>query len=527
MPKACTSENVVGELAGLLESAGITPEAGALDALGASGKNYYNKTVTKNGDDLDVLHPSPFSEKVKSFWERNPLTGDLKPLIGKIITDARNPSGILGEKTLEPVLKFHQDHFKNVYSKIGSDSDYITAIKAYKKGIKEALKAVDTSGFNESQKGYFEKYKQFYKKGGEFYPTETEGTGINQALNNLVTNQIQNSLAVLLGNPLEVAIKLPALYGDNAFKGLGEYITRGAALKKLPELVEAGVYGVKWLDAAETKWYEKLNRRWEGLIQFTDIPTKNAAYLAGKAKGGHEEGLKAVQDVMFTPRFGDLPSQRWGSAGRNESKLLTYTVNTAKMHFSLWRQLLHKQSNMKSRLQAGAGLAWMHGVAFGIGGTGAFITDEQLKFIRQYAPEAADVLEEYKEPFLNKVIAAVSPEIGNFLEENDLSLGGLVQSQGINRVFVAGSIMERKIQKASKMMGKAFESLQNGDHLGFAVDAGLSFVTGVLSFTKSGLGDAQVQKLLYLGRDMMKDELDGPLGDELIEDFAPWAKPKK
>ena len=507
MSDACTPHNVGGKLAGLLESAGIELEAGTVEILDLSGQSHYHNGANRAGNDIDRQVPTEAGEKTKSHWEHidNIVLGGGAKMIGRIITDQRNPSGILGEELVGQVSKFVTDHYRNVYSKIADDAGLKAAKSEFKKGIKKIFAGVDTSSLSEAKKGYFLEYQRYYEReGGELYSSAHE-TGAGEGFRNLVTNQIQNSLTVIMGNPLEVGMKLPALYDIHTLPALGEWIKSGAfnPFKKLPELEELGVYGFERLDDAPKNFFEKIDRNWEGLIRLTDVPTKNLVYLAGKSKGGEEQGLKAIQEVLFSMRLGDMPRQRWYSSGRGETRLISYTVNTIKLHTGLYTSLLSPKSTTAQRASAFKAIAVMNGVGVAIGGAAAV----------------------FPMPIQDAIVAAY-PDSEEFFETNRTPLTGLIQTGGVGRMGVAFDIGARKFQKAAKYSKSATEAFQAGDFNSFAIDAGLATAAGFFSFTKSPLGDAQVQKAFYLARDIAKDELDGDLGEEFQKDFFPFAASK-
>lgn len=505
MPNACTPNNIVGKLTGMMESSGIEIEAGTVEILDTSGQAQYHRVANRAGNDLDNAAGTEDSKKVKKFWQHldDKILGSGLQLAGRILTDQRNPSGILGKDVTQPVIDFTTEHYKTVFRKATDEASIKAAQRQYQAGIKEVFDGIDTSKLRESQKGFFQEYRRYYERdGGDLYSGGTT-TGIGEAVNNLGGNLIRNNLNVVVGNPLEVAIKLPALYDVHVFPGLAQFIskTKGNIWKRLPELEEAGVYGFEHAveDTSGNLW-QKLNKRWDGLITLTDVPTKNLVYLTGAANGGEKEGLKAVQDTLFSMRLGDTPRQRWGKAGKGETRLVGYTINTIKLHASMFESLLNPASTAGQRAAALRSIGVMYGMTGVIGGPAALIPKPLEDALVKVNPDLKETLDEHKTPFANLV------QIGN-----------------VGQVGVLYDATKRSVQKAGTLWNSGVKAARNGDWNGFYLDAGFA-VAKYFMFTKSFLGDSQIQKAADLGRDIARDDLESDLWTEARERFLPFTK---
>lgn len=482
--KACSADNVIGSILGMGEYNGNPVGFEAVDELDNGGKaTYVDKTnqVKAVIDEASTPTTPEQQAKVESDGTVKSVVsqwaGDAADIVPGILTDVRNPSGVLGEDFIKPVVDFITDHHAEHMNDLKAGrSDYYASIR-------EVFDELDIASDNlsEAQQAYYKKYKSFYLDGGELYNLNSR-SGLEKAISNLGGNVIKSSPNVILGNVLEGATKLPSLYPKTAIQGFAQAVEQGF-FKKIPELDAQGVYGVNYAG-------EHLGK-WEGLIGLTDVPLKNIAYFADKLAGG--DGIKGVQKVAFTPRFGDLPSIYYSGGGRSAVQFLGYTINTYKMYGSLLQEA--KKGNFQPLLtyHLMSGLLG-GGVAAGI-------------------PMLAE-----------DVIKTVFPDSADWFDENKGPLAQLVQPNNINRLGITYDIASRQIQRLGSMAQSGAEKIQEGDLKGGAldlVDSGLN----AAAFTSSPIGDVNIQKVLRIAKDVANEEIDlEDVPDEAMQSFLPYVK---
>lgn len=476
--KACTVDNVIGKLLSVRETKGLPIGFDVLDELDNGGKASLvnHQTEIKAA----VLDDAGGDEALKSKeWKG----GEETTQIAKgVISDQRNPSGLFGEDRVKPVIDFVTDHFQSNYDDIGAGKSQ------YKKGIKSVFDSIDTSDLTKAQQIAWDKYRRFYENGGELYSAQRGGlkTSIEKGVGNLTSNVIKTSDSVLIGNILEGTTKLPTLYGDTFIPAIAEAWQRGL-FKKLPELERLGVYGHFQPEKTTggPKGLKGLLTGWDGLIGTTDIPLKNISYFAGELADG--DGLKAVQRVAFTPRFGDLPAQYYTEGGKSLVSLLSYTVNSYKMYLDIWRQAM--KGNMRP-------LMTYHLMTGVIGAGAAAAAGEPGKGWFDGVPA----------PLL-WIIGAVVPGGQEYINEHQGPIAKLIQPGYIASLGINASIATRQFGKLGKNLLTIQAYQQDGDYAGAALEAadlGFNF----LPFGNSVLGDINIQKALRIGKEVVAGEIE-------------------
>lgn len=481
--KACSVDNVIGSILGMGEYNGNPVGFEAVDELDNGGKATYVNQKNAIGQAIDnESTPTTPEQQVKAEADKQAKSftslwkGDAPEIVPGILTDIRNPSGVLGEDFIKPVVEFITDHHAEHFDDIKAGrSDYMD-------GIHDVFDELDTQSDNlsDAQNAYYKKYKSFYMDGGELYNLNAR-SWTEKAVSNLGGNVIKSSPNVIIGNVLEGTIKLPTLYGKTFMQGMAKAAENGL-FTKIPEIEAKGVYGVNYAG-------EQLGK-WEGLIGLTDVPLKNIAYYSDLLAGG--DGIKGVQKIAFTPRFGDLPTIYHSGGGRMATQFLGYTINTYKMYGSLWQEA--KRGNI-------APLVTYHALAGLLGGAGASV------------------------PAIGEgVWTTLFPDSAEWFEENKNPLSKLIQPGNISRIGVGLDIANRQGQRTVSNAQSGFEKLQEGDIKGGAldiVDSGLS----AMAFSSSPVGDLNLQKVLRIAKDVANEEIyleDVP--EEAIDDFLPFLK---
>ena len=471
MKNVCNFNNVMGNLLGMRESEGLPVTMDHLNQLDASGKARYNDTVTQHGADVFDEAPVHKSDNEALASASQWLSGDAKNVAKHVLQDYRNPSGLFGEERVKSVIDFITEH----YAEYGNSPE---GRKAYMDDIGLVFDDIDTSDLSPSLQDAWNKYQRFYESGGELYSLN-QRSGIEKGLNNLTGNVIKSSPTVIMGNVLEGITKLPTLYPKTFLPAMAEASKQGL-FKKIPELEKKGVYGLNYGG--------EQSEGWSGLIGLTDIPLKNIAYYAGKLAG--QDGAKAVQNVAFTPRFGDLPGVYYSSGGRLATQLLGYTINTYKMYASLLAEA--KRGNP-------APLITYHALSGLVGGG-----------LAAGLPSVAE-----------SVITGIAPETQEWFDENKGPLAKLVQPGNISRLGVSLDIANRQGKAIVKNLQNGRNKLADGDSGGVLdlADAGLA----AMSFSSSPVGDLNIQKALRIAKEVAQGELDfEDVPDEAVDKYLPY-----
>lgn len=483
---ACTPDNVIGRLMAEREALGLDIPAEVIDDLDAGGKGH----LVKSSNELDAqpLKDAGYTASddagLKQFDQKH------ENLVGRILADQKRPSHFAPQ-----LVDDLNEVMTELYQEAGGDLASVR--KEYTETVSQLFDEFDTSGMTPAQQNYLEQYRRYMvDEGGSFY-SQGRKTGIGQGLANLADNVIKSSFTVALGNPLEVAIKAPALYADELGEGLSKWLQNGEIFKKLPELDELGYYSIERKSDMDANLLQKINNSWAGVNEYLDIPWKNLVYRIGEARGGQQGGLKAIDDILFIPRFADVPRQRWADTGRLESRFLSYSVSSARLGIDLVsRAAKGDKAAMKS-------LAIMAGATTALGGPGALL------------PEP-----------LFQALNALEDGSGDELKENIPSWGGadLIRFQGIGRIGIPIDMANKQGQKAGKLISEGTGKITDGDTTGGLIDVGVGLMA-LTAFTQLPVGDVQFQKAIQLGRDVLTDELSvEDLPGEAVEKFLPFTR---
>lgn len=470
---ACNFDNVMGKMLGLRESDGLLVDGDMLDELDNGGKLNYNEQSNTAGEALFDESTDIKGAKAASGWKDKGVVG----LVKRVLTDQAGVSEILGDDLVDEMDDLVRDFAENG----GREWEFSEAAASILDQYED--------NYSGAKLGYFNEYRDWMTDGGPLF-AENRKTGLGQGLANLTDNAIKSSLTVGLGNPIEMAIKLPALYPEEVAQGVSNWISQGHVFKKIPELEKTGFYNLERREITDSNLLEKLNSKWEGINHTLDIPWKNLAYHTGAVRGGMKGGIKAVEDVLFQPRMANMPRQRWASAGRVESRLLNYSINSVKLGVNLMRRAATGDP------KAIAGLGIMLGSMTALGGPGALIPKPVEDYLKEVNPD-------FEPP--PKWFAA-----------------GLIQQQGISRVGIPFDMVNRQGRKTWESFLQGGEGVAEGDAKKALVNLGFA-VGSAYAFTQSWAGDALAQKAFGIGRDLMLDELGAEdLPGEIQDKYLPF-----
>ena len=483
MPRVCSPETITGTLLGEATNHGANLSQASLQGMNSTATAAVFDRVEKRlaGQVDDSLTPDD-TKAIEMFG--TPRNG--VELAKATVAVQRNASMSLGEDTVLPVQKAIERHI----AKYGDDASKETKA-AYKVAMQEVFDGIDKETIPQKHQALYQRYKQFYlKEGGPlFRPPVTDPAAI--AVNNFKYNVLRASSTIIFGNPVEATIKLPALYGTNAVKGLMD-ATKAGLFSEVPEMKAKGIYG--YHDFGDKK------SRWDKILGFTDTATRNVAYFTGKASGGEDEGARAIQRALFVPRLGDLPEAYWNNKSMSQSLygFLNYTVNTYRFYGSL----LHKAATGDTK--AMAGLTYALGASAAIGGISGIPGFGLLETLN---PDYADELK--------------SGDYGK------TPLTNLVRLGNIDSVFIVPSMVDNKIKEINKDAEKAKLALDEGDFTNTAFALGDMGLKASMPLTRGWWADPSIQRALKLAQKMVNDDLDDDFSVEAREALLPFTKQYK
>lgn len=461
MPKACNPESVFGKMLGLGEAHHGKTTPDVVDDMSVKEKSAFFETVREDaGEIFDSADNLPQANHTGlKFWEK--LIED-KTTIKDFHTSFSNPSAILGESVVSDL--------DNLLTDLQADSATPFEIK---QEVREFFDSVDTAAYDwdAPQHRYFQKYRQAYEN-----PIGSDAKNwIEERLDSVTKGVIHLNPTIIAGNPVETLLKLPALYGTDGLKGIVMAAKEGGIFTKHPNLVKQGVYGLEHAGEQSRGWFDKV-------MQGAEVPFRNMWYYTGLVSGGNEAaGRLAVQKGLFIPRAADIPLAYQGALGRQQLRLLGYTLNTYKMLHGLAKGAVQGDKNALGGLAYYATMAWV------LGGTAGAIP----------AP-------------LTELIGLVDQDAEDFIKEDRRPLTGLIQAQGVNRIGITTDIFNRNLQ----VIGKA----ASGDGVN---PEDIVFATSALLLKSDLMNNKTVQRGVNQMMDVWRDEEEiGPAAQETFFPFT-------
>lgn len=488
----------MGKFSAILESSGIDVDTSVYKSLDVSGQAVYDRARTDFGSNTYRATNPGESEATQLGHLKDtidPVIPNRENLLAHIVNDQRSPSGIIGEDPVRKVTEFQSKHLQKFGKSIGEGKGR----NEYKAGIARVFKDIDTSKMTQHQQAYFAEYKRFYRdQGGVLYPEGAKQTASQRLVSNVISNAVTASPNVIVGNIVEGVVKVPALYGKELPAALPNWLANPWKLHE--DRAAMGLYDIAFPDELPQGIGGKITNALGKLNDLTDVPLKNLAWEVGLVRDGEAGALKAVEDVAFKSRLGNVPRGKWSVAGRGENRLISYSISAIKLHAGLLAKVIAKDSTAAERIGALTSLSVMYGMVGAIGGPAAVLPKPLEDLIVTVNPDAKESIEQYKTPFAN-----------------------LLQLSGVGRLGVGYGLLEQKTKAIGNSGKKAIEAYENGDLIGTLVHgsmAGLSFAP----LSQSPLGNAQIQKAFDMGRDIVTEDMDEEIPEDALHRFFPFTK---
>lgn len=495
----CSPDSIAGALTATMEAVGIDATEAKLSMGKAQVRGYTAKmddifdesfhdgSRLREGDDTIIDWIAGSRE---NFDKPSTTAGQFINATKSLMYQERNASNSLGEEVIQA--------FQPIMEKVNREyADNPNGKAVYKGLINDQIAQLERTQPDLKDSPAWKKYSQWLKDGGRLYPPKPEellgmkAVGI-KAVNNVVSNIITGNFNVFGGNIVEM-MKVSIMYPDTALST----IQHAFNFTKRDDLIKAGVFNdpsktfEKWTakdgDPKLLKGIIKANAKGTQALQdltfLFDTPMKTWAYEAGKARGGHEEGMRAVQKITFSNRLADPTFAEMNGSNRIVTQLMHYSMGTTRFYGNLWGELANHKANPKRAKQAIAGLIQYH-VGMGLV-AGTLNALEGKDFNEAFAIGASQV------PVLYGMAEGLFPELKEMNERNKGAGTQLTKAASLNSLFIGVDIAKSVARKTSASFEKAKEAMQNGDtetaiREGGRASIELSSVFPVITGTKTG-----------------------------------------
>lgn len=416
------------------------------------------------------------------------------------------PNDILPENIHKPLLQAVDDFaVKNSGEMKGKFYEWKKTVNGLANDLRKDIK-------NPGQEAFFDHYVSAMNDGYPFFEFKSKNP-ILEAGAKVVQNTLDLSSTVLLGNPAEILVKAPSIYGHDAvLPGIAELNRQLQGDKRLwwgeiPELKKRGYYDLsvepspKWLKSQKLKSFIEGYGKAMNFVNHvpTDRPAINLAYSIGYAKTGTVQGgLEAIEKVMFKSRLGNDRQFTWRGS-RQLMTLANYTFNTYHWQLSTIGGLFKKET----RANSARAIATYAIVASAIGGPASMIPAPLASIFKKAIPE-------YEE-----------------LEKSTLwGAGPLIQPGGLT-FGIPYQILERQFGKAWKKMESGSEALSEGDYTAAAADLVTAGMFSSSALLRSPVGNMKIQKTITSSVDLFKQDMDqDTYYDKLKDTWLPAFKEK-
>lgn len=498
MPEqSCSIDNVMGKFPGVLDAGGVKTDDAVFGKLTDNAKLLYGQVVDKQQSDiLAVGNPSVSSAVEKAIEETTQnITEANRINIKSIVSGSMKPTDLFPEDITKPILDYIDDFF------VRNDGDIGGKHREFTTGIKSVIESLDDTKVSEWAKGEWAHWKRDLADGAPFY--EKRGGIVSKLINNVVSNSINLSNNVILGNPLELMIKAPTLYGFRpSLVGLIEALgkTKGNIWGKIPELDQRGFYG---FDLGPSKNFGvgkiripltgKLNDLVKGttglIMNITQRPLVNIAYGVGRAKTGTVNGgIEALEKIAFANRLGNRPRLFRNSADAASLKLMNYTLSQYQMMNSLVRGL----GTPGKRFDSARGIVTWLGITSALGGSAAMIP----------AP-----------------ISAIFKKIDGYSDwekEHSTAFTKLIQPGSIS-IGAGQQIYSRAMESSQKDIQSGAQKLSEGDMNGAIRDLTMGGLTVSIGFGQNVMTNPRTQKSIRVYFDLADGDLSESEKDEKLQ----------
>lgn len=500
MMKSCNPANLTAKLLAQMVHRGADVDADTFKKMPGEAKGVFaDALVEASANELEAT-PRSLTREELAVAKALGLGGkniEADKGLKAMLHETRLMSDILGDEVIDQAQAIHTD----IMRKYGKDMETNPSAgrPEYNKRVRDLVEAWEDR-VPEAQKAYWLDYKRFLEKGGGTYGHPVDGSRAEafgrQIVGNVVSNQVTMSPTVLFGNMMEIS-KAIILYPDTALQALPKALRTGG-FGKVPELERIGFYargdqGVelpenpRLIDRARAV-NNKIDNWFKGSIEYTSRPMQAWAYYAGKLRGGHKGGVKAVENVSFNTRAMNPTLGRARGTGLF-TQLLHFSTMSAKMYGGLWNDaVMGKTPADKAR--AVTGLLLLHGgTAAVMAANGAAegkdpAASAQIGLINSIALAG---------PAIYEAIKVVNPEFKDWAEENAPSLLQLTQTTA-SPGFVGTQIALSKGERLVKEMKKAALAFAEGDTETGARQSARALMTTQV-FMKNPLGNRLSQNI--------------------------------
>jgi hypothetical protein len=480
---SCNIPNVMGKLGAVMDAGGVEMTTGAYDMLEPNAKNLYQEIFSQDKTDILTVGKPELASKVDRIIDET--TGDFSQngniRLKSVVTGSLKPTAMFPKEATDPILQYIDDFYVKHNGEVSGKH------REFQSGIKQVINGLGPVKIPDWAKSEWKHWQRDLLDGAPFY--EKAKNGIVQMLDNTVANSINLSNNVILGNPVELFIKAPTLYGVRpSLEGLLEAVktTKGNVWTRLPEVEARGYYG---FDLKPSKNFLKIpmtgklndlsKKSMELIMNTTQRPLLNIAYSIGKQKGGVDGGLEALEKIAFANRLGNRPRFFRNQASGQSLKLMNYTIS----QYEMLSGLVYGLGSKDTALNSARGLATYFTLAGTIGGTASFI------------PKPLDMA-------LEKVAGYTE-----WRDEHISPFGKLIQPGGVS-VGAAQSIWSRTVESAQRDFKNGAERLSNGDLTGGLEDLTLGSLTFSIGFGQNIMTNPRTQKTLRSYIDLHQDDID-------------------
>lgn len=483
MPESsCNVDNVMGKLGAVMDAGGVEMTNGAFEKLTGNAKLLYQQTFS--GDKSSILEVGKPKTADKVDQVLNATTQDIsegsRPTIKGVVLGSMKPTDILPKEVTDPILTYIDDFYVINGGDIKGKSGQFIA------GMKGVINNIDDSKVPNWAESEWNHWRRDLLDGHPFY--EAKGNDLTSILNNTVANSINLSNNVIMGNPVELLVKAPTLYGFRpSLAGLVEALktTKGNIWARIPELEKRGYYGFNLEPSKRVLGIPgsgKLNdlgkQSIELIMNTTQRPLLNTAYSIGKLKGGEEEGILALEKIAFANRLGNRPRLFRSQSSGSSLKLMNYTFS----QYQMMGGLIHGLGNPETRWESVRGIATYGLMVGALGGQSAYI------------PKPFDMILEQVDGYKDWRAEHLTP-LGKLIQPGQITVGA------------AQSIWNRTTQSANKDFQSGANNLSKGNVGAAVCDFTLGSLQLSIGFGQNVWTNPRILKSIRANIDLLQGDI--------------------